>query len=195
MNLSRRPVADLACASPHGRKQGGAAAGDVRDRTGRKVRVRSDPLSRFKQQRWRALDRGVGWEMTFDEWMKVWLDSGHWHERGIRAGGYVMGRKGDVGPYSVDNVQIIPHEQNISDGSKNNPGCVLKKTGSGRGWTYVARATRRPYQVVVSRKYIGCFATQAEAEAAYELAVRSHVGDFLARRRESAGRHHPENAA
>lgn len=137
------------------------------------------PLARFKQQRWRALDRGIAWELTFDEWLAIWMASGHFAERGKRAGQYVMGRKGDIGPYSVGNVYICLFTQNIKDAFINNP--ITSVLGSGRGWTYRTGA-RKPYQVVVSKKYIGVFATQHEAEAAYQSAVSeirvSHQSHF-----------------
>lgn len=120
------------------------------------------PLARFKQQRWRALARGIEWELTFDEWLSIWTASGHFAERGKRAGQYVMGRKGDICLFT----------QNIKDAFINNPHYTHTSVlGTGRGWTYRAGA-RKPYQVVVSKKYIGVFATQHEAEAAYRAGVR-----------------------
>lgn len=59
-----------------------------------------------------ARKREVPFLISFDEWCKIWFDSGHWHERGHNKGNYVMCRKGDVGPYSVDNVYIDLHEIN-----------------------------------------------------------------------------------
>ena len=130
------------------------------------------PLARFKQQRWRAIARGIDWQLTFDEWMSIWDASGHFHERGKKAGQYVMGRKGDVGPYSADNVYICLFTQNIADAFIFDPSKqrATAKLGGGRGWTL--RSTgKRPYQVVVADRYIGVFATQAEAEAAYQAAA------------------------
>ncbi len=54
-----------------------------------------------------AKRRGIEWYFTFDEWMKLWKDSGHWHERGYRRGQYVMARIGDKGPYKAKNVRIV----------------------------------------------------------------------------------------
>jgi len=73
----------------------------------------------YKWQKWYSktrVDRNgdpIGWEFTFDTWFKVWLDSGKLHLRGTKAGQYVMARKNDIGPYSVDNVDIILHSDNI----------------------------------------------------------------------------------
>jgi len=64
----------------------------------------------------RRIDRNgdpISFELTFDEWLKIWIDSGHLENRGTFSGGYVMARKEDIGPYSKDNVEIILHSDNI----------------------------------------------------------------------------------
>ena len=64
----------------------------------------------------RRVDRNgdpIGWEFTFDTWLEVWIQSGKLDQRGTHEGGYVMARKGDIGPYSPDNVDIITHSENI----------------------------------------------------------------------------------
>ena len=64
---------------------------------------------------------------TFEEWLKVWIDSGHWRERGIRKGQYCMARFGDKGPYAVWNVKIILHSENATEGligNKNSLGVI-----------------------------------------------------------------------
>jgi hypothetical protein len=67
-----------------------------------------DPLySRFLEQRGRAKQRGIAWQLAFWEWLQIWEDSGHLHERGWRGGEWVMGRKGDCAPYASGNVRII----------------------------------------------------------------------------------------
>ena len=73
------------------------------------------PYRRYADQRRNAAQRGIPFELTFDEWLKIWADSGHFHERGRNAGQYVMGRIGDKGPYAIDNVIILLHEKNDSD--------------------------------------------------------------------------------
>jgi hypothetical protein len=148
---------------------------------------RAAALERFKQQRRRATARGIGWQLSFEQWLGLWLASGKWHLRGSGSDKFVMARRGDVGPYSPDNCFICPFEQNVADGHRFRSG-----KPAGRGWTLRegARFSRRPYQVVYRHKYIGVFATQAEAEAAYLAAVQSHssspVGEtnppFFARR-------------
>jgi hypothetical protein len=76
-------------------------------------------LKKFKRayfdQRGNAAKRGVGFDMSFDEWLTVWESSGHLAERGCRKGQYAMSRIGDVGPYSVSNVFIQLHADNVKD--------------------------------------------------------------------------------
>jgi hypothetical protein len=124
----------------------------------------------FKQQARQAKRRGIGWQLTFDEWLSIWTESGHLHERGNKQGQYVMGRTGDTGPYAAGNVYICTFAQNLRDARINNPAIRVKKVGTGRGWTLLKRACKKPYQVMVGDKYIGCFATEAEAESAYQAA-------------------------
>jgi hypothetical protein len=77
-----------------------------------------DAYAKFKGHKYNCRNKKdrngdkVEMRLTFDEWLKIWLDSGHWHERG-RAG-YVMARNGDVGHYEVGNVRIITSAENIS---------------------------------------------------------------------------------
>jgi len=70
----------------------------------------------FHYQRKGAHKRGIRFLLTFEEWMKIWLDSGHLSERGKYRGQYVMSRPGDRGPYAVGNVKIVTVEANIIEG-------------------------------------------------------------------------------
>jgi hypothetical protein len=58
----------------------------------------------------------IQWLLTFDEWMAIWIASGKLHDRGRKSNQYCMSRKNDIGPYSTDNVEIIPNFENISSG-------------------------------------------------------------------------------
>lgn len=60
----------------------------------------------FQNHRQRAKRKGIPFELTFDEWYKIWIDSGHYHNKGTKRGQYVMSRYGDKGGYTVDNVHI-----------------------------------------------------------------------------------------
>lgn len=86
------------------------------------------PLKRYQQHIGR-INRGlidaegtkVEMKLTFDEWWKIWQDSGKWEQRGSRKGGYVMSRKNDLGHYEVGNVFIQLHADNIRDAVKGKP--------------------------------------------------------------------------
>lgn len=82
---------------------------------------------RYSQQKGVAKTRKIEWLFTFESWWKMWSDSGQWINRGRGVGKYCMARKGDVGPYSPENVEIALHTQNSSDASKGRPGPWLGK--------------------------------------------------------------------
>ncbi|HEY9145651.1 MAG TPA: sigma factor-like helix-turn-helix DNA-binding protein [Thiobacillus sp.] len=157
------------------------------------------PAQLYTRQRTTAKQRDISWEITFPEWMAVWRDSGKFDLRGHGRGSYCMARQGDTGPYSVANVYITTCDDNVrdyqaelkvrgvvcADGFKRLPEKAdrvsekanrgnLGNLGRGRGFTYLPHRSRsRPYQVVVRKKYIGAFATEQEARAAYLAACES----------------------
>lgn len=79
---------------------------------------RVDLRHRYLVQRGDAKRRGIGFELTYDEWLDIWISSGHLHERGRRRGQYVMARFGDRGSYAVDNVKIVTTEANLSESNR-----------------------------------------------------------------------------
>lgn len=156
----------------------------------------------YLDQKRNAIQRGIEFKMSFTEWWSVWQQSGHWEERG--RGRYVMARKGDIGPYAIGNVYICTQSQNSKDSYIKTPAHVraAKRAitmaqreyppgaggviGRGRGWTYNARCKNRPYQVVVQRSYIGTFATEEEARAAYLAECERRRSEQQARLKEAA---------
>lgn len=76
-------------------------------------------LKRYNTQRTNAIKRGIGWSMTFEDWMSVWSASGNLKQRGRATGQYCMCRIGDVGPYKIGNVEILTVEKNLSDSHAN----------------------------------------------------------------------------
>jgi hypothetical protein len=66
----------------------------------------------FRDQRKMAERRGIIFSLTYSQWLKIWLDSGHLAQRGCRRGQYVMSRPGDRGPYSVSNSRVVRVESN-----------------------------------------------------------------------------------
>src|SRR6516162_10411724 len=67
---------------------------------------------KYHQHKYRAERRGIPFELTFKQWLKIWQESGHLHERGHRQGQYVMARFFGRGSYKIGNVQIIPVRDN-----------------------------------------------------------------------------------
>lgn len=68
----------------------------------------------YKTHQRNAVKRDISFELTFEEWYSVWINSGKWEERGRGKGKYVMCRKNDIGPYAINNVYIDLGEINSS---------------------------------------------------------------------------------
>lgn len=77
------------------------------------------PKGKYSFIKRRAKRRGIEFFLSFEEWWKLWQESGHWEERGKKLGNYQMCRHGDEGPYSIGNVYIATISQNMKDSWKN----------------------------------------------------------------------------
>ena len=55
--------------------------------------------------------------LTFEEWMDIWWESGHWFERGCKHGQFCMSRFNDIGNYVRGNVEIILCSENLAQNS------------------------------------------------------------------------------
>lgn len=74
----------------------------------------------YQDQRRSAKNRRkVPFELTFTEWMWLWLSSGYWDQRGNKRDDYVMARIGDQGPYAVGNVFFQTVAENAREGNLN----------------------------------------------------------------------------
>ena len=77
---------------------------------------------RWHQQKAQAKNRKdkngdpIVWKLSFDEWITIWLDSGHWEQRGVGPGKYCMSRINDIGNYEVGNVKIKTMSENVIEG-------------------------------------------------------------------------------
>jgi hypothetical protein len=79
----------------------------------KRKQVFSNPdLRRYKVHRTNAKQRGIAFEISYDDWLRWWKDSGHYHERGNKRGQYVMARIGDVGPYRIGNIVCLQAQVN-----------------------------------------------------------------------------------
>ncbi len=67
----------------------------------------------YNSQRCTAGRRGIDWQLTKTQWLQIWVQSGHLHERGNRKGQFVMARLNDTGPYALGNIGIQPVEDNV----------------------------------------------------------------------------------
>ncbi len=72
----------------------------------------------YQTQRNNAKRRGIDFNLTYEEWLSIWENSGHFNERGRKLGQYVMSRFNDIGDYSINNVEIIVMQKNQSDATK-----------------------------------------------------------------------------
>jgi len=135
----------------------------------------------FTANRRSAKQRGIAWNLTYEEWVAIWDASGNWNRRGRGRDRYCMARKGDSGPYETGNVYVCTNLENCRDFRRafsewqNEVVRIgqLARTMSSRGWTFVKERKQKPYQVQLGRKYIGRFSTQAEAEAAFRAAIQT----------------------
>lgn len=71
---------------------------------------------KFIRQRANAKRRGIDWELSFEEWWRIWEKSGKWEQRGVTSDSYVMSRILDHGPYKVGNVVIRTMKENSQEG-------------------------------------------------------------------------------
>jgi hypothetical protein len=72
-------------------------------------------LSIYTRQKCMAKYRQIDWQISFEDWSKIWDQSGKWEQRGRGKGKYCMSRIGDTGPYSADNVFIQECVKNSGD--------------------------------------------------------------------------------
>lgn len=86
-------------------------------------------LELYENQKRHALNRGIEFQFSLDEWATWWEENlgNDWQKkRGRRRGQFVMARNGDKGPYAPGNVRCIlctdNQKEQISNGS------------SGAGW-------------------------------------------------------------
>jgi hypothetical protein len=107
----------------------------------------------FLVQQWHANKRGIQWNLTYDEWLDIWIQSGHFHERGKGKDKYCMCRHGDIGPYEIGNVYITTYSQNNIDQHK------FKPTFIG---IHNSKETKTP---------LGVFKSRSAAAAAHNIPV------------------------
>jgi hypothetical protein len=91
------------------------------------------PRGKYTRHKANAKRRGVAFELTFEQWFKLWAGSGHFDQRHNKsADGYVMARIADRGPYAVGNVIIKPHRANVAE--RNSAFAYAKRAGMPWDW-------------------------------------------------------------
>ena len=84
----------------------------------------------YNNHKARAKRKGVIFDLTFDEWLKIWTDSGHYYQKGTKRGQYVMSRYKDAGGYTIDNVYIQTVGANTKEAfTTNNKDFIKPKFG------------------------------------------------------------------
>ncbi|MDN7658457.1 hypothetical protein [Burkholderia cenocepacia] len=78
----------------------------------------------FSVQRHGAGRRGIGWELTFEQWLEWWGED--IERRGVRPGDLQMQRIADAGPYALGNIKKGTPRQNAQTRAavlRNRQGC------------------------------------------------------------------------
>lgn len=86
----------------------------------------------FQAQRDNARRRGIPFLFDFQTWWSWWQVDGRWENRGLGKGKLVMARKGDVGPYSPENVYCSTHEDNIKEATPSSAEARMRSILEGR---------------------------------------------------------------
>ena len=70
-----------------------------------------------------AKNRGIAFEITFEEWYQWWLDNGYDRNFPLpnTADGPCMCRIGDVGPYRINNIYLATRKENSRHREDNKP--------------------------------------------------------------------------
>jgi hypothetical protein len=74
-------------------------------------------LKVYKAQKSNAKTRKIPFLLTFEQWLKIWNDSGKLDQRGRGADKFCMCRVGDMGSYEVGNVFIGTGRENVRAGN------------------------------------------------------------------------------
>lgn len=123
----------------------------------------------YRIHRRNALLRNVPFRLTLTEWLDIWNGSGKLDQRGTGAEQYCMSRVGDQGGYEVGNVFIQKNADNIRE--------VGARLGRGtKGATLRRPGSAKPYQAAYRGSVLGFFASEDEAQDAYQLAVLADKG-------------------
>jgi hypothetical protein len=145
----------------------------------------------YSSQRRSAVKRGIPFLFTFEQWSEWWLTDDRWSRRGRNAGQLQMGRKGNSGPYSPDNVECATKEQKqkwqlvrLASFSPEKRAEIAKKAG-------LARRGEKHWHARPVMTPLGTFATVKAAAKAH--GITQPCGSVLARRKRNGWRYLVDN--
>ena len=119
----------------------------------------------YREQKNSCRLRGIPWELPFEDWWRLWQESGHWNERGRTRDAYCLTRIDYAQPFSVANALITT----LAESGRRlqvATGCCQKRTKGGVYHLYPNLA--RGWVAEAKKKRLGYFASEAEARAARE---------------------------
>lgn len=138
-------------------------------------------IIKAKRQFWnhkqRAKRNGIDFLLTFEQWCKIWLDSGHYYEKGTKQGQYVMSRFNDVGPYSVDNVKIQTVGENTKEAFTTHNSDFIKPRLGKENYFYGRTHTEQTKQKI----------KLARAKQIWTPEAKRKVSETMKKRRAAAG--------
>lgn len=73
------------------------------------------PKKAYDDQKRHASARGIPWNLSYEDFLELWLVSGKWSQRGKKINDFCMCRFGDKGPYSKTNVFIGSVKDNLRE--------------------------------------------------------------------------------
>ena len=98
----------------------------------------------FRQQIKNANRRHIRWNLSFEEWVDIWLESGRLQDRGPKPEQYCLSRYNDVGAYEVGNVEVKTNRENCRENGLNRPRSLVMR---------VAKQMRKPRGCIVYGEY------------------------------------------
>jgi len=76
------------------------------------------PREKYTGMRFHSEERGIDFNLSYEEFLEMWLESGKWELRGKHKEAYQLCRYHDEGAYSVNNCYIGTVQQNQHDKHK-----------------------------------------------------------------------------
>ena len=134
---------------------------------------------------------GIPFQFTFEQWSEWWLTDDRWSRRGRKAGQLQMGRKGNSGPYSPDNIECVTKEQKqkaqlvgLSSLSPEKRAEIARKAG-------LARRGEKHWHATPVVTPLGTFATVKAAAQAH--GITQPRGSDLVREKRNGWRYLADN--